>query len=155
MQRFSFTLALVAALTIAPSLAATKPPSVYHVVYGTKDLGAWSTMKRSVHGGTYTSTSFDSSGGPPGFPVVTLTRPMSATDTGLSSSLTASNVQLVVTTMQNGKPTSETTCPTAKVFNVGTTGDPGTGTTNITFACITVSGGAPTKEGGAQPPPGR
>ncbi len=108
----------------------------YHVVYGAKDMGTWTTMEKvQQKNGTYTSTTFDSSSGP-GYPTITLTRPMSTTDTNLGASVPEPNVRLAVTTLKNGKSVSVMVCPTARVFNIGTTGDPGTGTTNVTFACM-------------------
>jgi hypothetical protein len=138
MHRFSIALGLMVALGTS-ALAATKAATTYHVVYGPKDLGVWTSME-SVRqkNGTYTSTSFDSSQGP-GYPTLSFTRTMSASDQGLFASLPPPNVKLTVTTLQNGKAVSVTTCAVSNLFNDGTTGDPGTGTTNVTFACISVS----------------
>ena len=133
----------VFALASQASLAATKPATTYHVVYGGKDLGAWTTMTRAKQSGTYTSTTFDSSNGP-GFQTLSFTRLMSAADQPMFAALPKPNVALVVTILQSGKAVSVTTCPTANAWSTGTTGDPGTGTANISFACMSISTGKPT-----------
>jgi hypothetical protein len=142
-HRLSIALGLIVALIGAPSIAAASAATTYHVVYGPKDLGVWTTMSSATQkNGTYTLTSFDSSQGP-GYPTLSFTRTMSASDQALFASLPKPNVKLVVTAMKNGKAVSVTTCSVANLFSDGTQGDPGTGTTNVTFACISVSTGKP------------
>jgi hypothetical protein len=132
----------VLALTNATTFAAAAPLTAYHVVYGGKDLGTWTSMTIAKQKGTYTSTTFDSSNGA-GFQTISLARTMSAGDQPLFASLPKPNVQLVVTTLKAGKAVSVTTCPTANAWSTGTTGDPGTGTANISFACMSISTGKP------------
>lgn len=112
----------------------------YRVTYGAKDLGMWSTLAIGKNAsGTYDGTNFDATSGP-GFRTVALSRSLTATNRrGLWSSLPAPNVTLVVRASKNGKILSATTCPKAQASDFSSSGDPGSGSEVITFACTSVS----------------
>jgi len=137
MRRLSLAagLLLVCATAFSPAGAAAK---TYHVMYGTVDLGTWSTLAvEKTKKGTYNPPAFDSETGP-GYPTVSLTRPLTAANRlSLFPSPPASGEKTVVSTAGKGAAT----CATSFVANYGSTGDPGSGTQVITFACVAVTKG--------------
>jgi hypothetical protein len=141
MRRLSLAAGLILVLSNLPSMTHAASPKTYTLTYGPKDLGTWDTLVLGKSkSGLYDGASFDSSNGP-GFATVQLTRPLRAVDRqSLYSSLPPANGQLVVRTSQDGTTDLVTTCPKSTISDFGSTGDPGTGTEEITFACTSIVG---------------
>jgi hypothetical protein len=139
MRRLLFTAGvLLSAASLSPATFADTT-ATFHVVYNSKDMGTWKTLVLGKKkDGSYDGDAFDYSNGP-GFLTVALSRPLSAADrSSLFSSLPPANGELVVTASQSGKPDAVTTCPKTTVSDFNSSGDPGTGTETITFACTAI-----------------
>jgi hypothetical protein len=134
-------LAALAAAIAVPAAASTGL-TTYAITYGAHDLGTWNNMKMKVENGTYTATSFDSSAGGPGFKAIAFTRPfVAASDRDIFKNAQPPDVTLTVKAVKGGATVGTITCPTSRIYTFGTDGDPGNGTENIEFACLSISPG--------------
>lgn len=144
-MRYLVFAALAAAIAV-PATASTGL-TTYAITYGAHDLGTWTAMKMKVEDGTYTATSFDASAGGPGFKAIAFTRPFAAvSNRDIFEKAQPPDVPLTVKALKGGATVATISCPTSRIYNFGTTGDPGQGTENIEFACLSIStakGGAP------------
>lgn len=137
-MRYLVLAALAAAIAV-PAIAGTGL-TTYAITYGAHDLGTWNDMKMKMENGTYTATSFDASAGGPGFKAIAFTRPFVAVaDRDVFQNAQPPDVPLTVKAVKNGTTVATITCPTARIYNFGTVGDPGQGTENIEFACLSIS----------------
>ena len=141
-QQSLLALVALAYLTTAPALAQSHA-TTYHLVYGGKDLGEWTSMKQDRSPiGTYDGTNFDPTNGS-GFARLQFIRKMTAPDrASLWSSLPSGNNALVVTAMQGTKAVGVTSCKQAERDEFDASGDVGTADETLTFACAGVTSGA-------------